>query len=260
MDLCSVPRQFSLYILCKCLVLSGDTALPLYIPTTWAGFSLTASSMLSNIILVGNFSLSGYSPEIIYFEFTGGFKTDLLDTDKALTSLYNACVVAGPSKCAIYENNTELVRARVNKILNDVHLAPVSVYNNTDASQITFGVVDYSLAVSQIVQTLYWPYATGPILAKSLVELERGNGNPIYANSITSTIDSLALDTCQNNQPFQAGNVDVAAPIFCGDALVNTTRSLEEAYADYLAVLQVSKFISAYYTRLPAVCTCVASS
>jgi hypothetical protein len=184
-------------------------------------------------------------------------QTTLLDTDEALTSLYDACAAAGPSKCAIYENSTDLVRARVNKILNDIHLAPVPVYNNTDLSQITFGVVDYSLVALQLFQTLYWPYATGPMLAESLAALERGNGSPIYANSLTSIINSWVLDTYQNDQPFQVGIIDVSAPIFCGDALVNTTRSLEEAYAEYLAVAKESSLAPAWYTILPGICKCV---
>lgn len=184
-------------------------------------------------------------------------QTTLLDTDNALTSVYDACVAAGPKKCAIYENSTELVRARVNKILNDVHLAPVPVYNNTDLSQITFGVVDYSLVALQLFQALYWPYANSPTLADSLAELEKGNGSPIYANSLTSIVNSWALDTCQNDQPFQADLVDVTSPILCGDALVNTTRSLEDAYSDYLAVLKGSSLTPAWYTLLLGACTCV---
>ena len=59
---------------------------------------------------------------------TGNDTSTLLDTDSALASIYDACVEARPSLCAIYKNSADLIRARVDKLINDVHIAPVPLF------------------------------------------------------------------------------------------------------------------------------------
>ncbi|EKM51090.1 uncharacterized protein PHACADRAFT_263055 [Phanerochaete carnosa HHB-10118-sp] len=180
--------------------------------------------------------------------------SSLLDTDAGLTTIYEACVAAGPSLCAVWENSTDLVRARVDNAINAVHIAPLPLFNDTNSSAITFAVVDYSLVVQNLFQAIYMPFSDAPVAAEAIVALEQGNGSLIYQGSIESAID--ALDTCASDgQPFVAGILDTVTPILCGDSIASKHRSFEQARADYEAMLGMSSLATEWYPITSGTCT-----
>ena len=187
---------------------------------------------------------------------SGNWSASLLDSDKAFTSVLEACVEAGPSLCPIYENTTDLVSARVDKIINDVQILPVPVYNYTGPSTVIFGQVDYTVLMGQLFQTAYGPYSMGNIIAAGLVELEQGvSGDIIYSGSITSQEEQLATCTFNSSQPFVAGLAEVTSAIACGDVLINTTRTFAEAKDDYDENVGVSRFAPDLYSILAGTCS-----
>lgn len=172
----------------------------------------------------------------------------LVDSDKALNSIYEACVAAGPSLCAIYENTTERIAARINKLINDVRLAPVPFVNDTDPSSLTFGVVDYGVLIDQLSLVTYLPYSHAPFVAEALVQLERGSGSAIFQGSNTQSVDALSTCSFNASQPFVAGLLDVELAITCGDQLVLSVLTLEESRARYQELLKQSPlFAPAFY-------------
>lgn len=185
---------------------------------------------------------------------SGDWSSALLNTEASLTAFYAACVEAGPSKCAIYENTTDLIRARVDKIINDVHVHPLPVYNDTNPAAITFGVTDYTLVVTQLLQLLYTPFQSGPAGAKALVALEQGDGSQLYRGSDESIIG--ALDTCNYNTSvlFPTNIIEQTDAIVCGDILVNKTRTIQEARKDYEKMLNLSAFGTTWYPLSQALC------
>lgn len=171
----------------------------------------------------------------------------MLDTDNALTAYYAACVEAGPSLCAIYEDSVDKIRARVDKLIAQIRIAPVPMYVDTNLSAISFGVVDSSTVLQQLFSTLYEPFSSGPRFAGALAALERGDGSLIFPGSDASAFE--ALDTCNfdPSQPFVSPFIDLIAPIKCGDSLVNGTQTLAQSSAAYADMLSVSPFASVWF-------------
>ena len=183
----------------------------------------------------------------------------MLDTDAALTALYDACVAAGPTLCALHANTTALVRARVDALLAAVHVAPAAVYTPaTPTAPADFGAVDYSAAVGLLLQALEFPYSTGPGIAQALAALERGNATAVYADSDAGAIASLRLEVCPGpapGEPYQAGVLDISVPITCGDGPADMDRSLGAARRAYEEMLSLSSFANAWYGVVEEPCS-----
>ncbi|GJE95991.1 alpha/beta hydrolase [Phanerochaete sordida] len=167
--------------------------------------------------------------------------SSLLDTTAALTSVYDACVAAGPSNCALWENTTSAVAARVSRILTQLHAAPLTIFNATSPTNVTFATVDYTAAHEAFFQTVYFPYGNGPAFADAFVGLENGNASLLYEALGIPAVDPT--DLCATpERPLVIGSVDVMAPILCGDALVDRRGTFERAQADYAIVRNLSEF------------------
>ena len=161
---------------------------------------------------------------------------------------------AGPDLCPIYENSTELVRARIGKLIDRVHLEPASFYNDSDPTQITFGIVDYTAVTIDLLGMLYDPYDDAPTFAQGVAQLEQGNASLAYDGPSlenTLTAESCSVDP---SQPFVANSLDTEIPISCGDALVNQLKTFQQAFVSYQDMLKVSPFGSSWYNGLGGAC------
>lgn len=96
----------------------------------------------------------------------------LLDTDTVLTASYDACAAARPaSLCAIWASETALVRARVDRLLESLHGAPLAAFN---ASPAAFrGRRRRRRARVQLVRGLYGLCRAGAVVAERVVLLAR---------------------------------------------------------------------------------------
>ncbi|GJE95986.1 alpha/beta hydrolase [Phanerochaete sordida] len=170
--------------------------------------------------------------------YTGNDTASLATSDAALASLWESCVAAGPTNCALYENSTELIAARVNKLIADVHVAPVPIYSDADPSAISFGVLDYTTLVQVLYQTTYFPYSHASSFASALVALEAGNASAVFAGSDTQAVDALSTCAFDTSKPYVANIMDVELAIACGDALnpnVSTVQQAKELYGEIVA-------------------------
>ena len=179
-----------------------------------------------------------------------------------MTSIYESCVEAGPSLCAIYENSTDLIRARVDKLINDVHIAPVPLINDTDPTASTFGVVDYTVLVQQLFQLTYFPYSHAPGTAEGIAQLEQGNGTLIFQDSSTQLVDdSLATCEAEPGEQFAPGLLDITAAVLCGDILGSSSRTFQQARDNYQSFVDLSPlFATGWYDVTYGACTYVSYS
>ena len=129
------------------------------------------------------------------------------------------------------------------------------MFNDTDPSATSFGIVDYSLVVQNLDQALRMPFQLAPVAAQAIADLERGNGSLIYQGSIESAIDAFSTTSSDPDVPFVANLLDTVIPILCGDSLVNRSRTLEGAREDYDAMLKQSPLATSWYPTAPGLCT-----
>ncbi|GJE96012.1 alpha/beta hydrolase [Phanerochaete sordida] len=203
---------------------------------------------------VGRFVIDGVGDAHQYYYGLGTTDPNsLLHTDAALTSIYDACVAAGPTLCPIWQNSTALVRARVNRLLDEVHLAPVPLYNASDPVT-PFGILDYATVFEAVFQMIYFPYSTGTSTAAALVALEQGNGVPLYTGSTASAIDIVGGTCAPPPGPFVVGFTELIASITCGDAVVDKRRTLAQTRADYAVTRRTSPFAAAWWAPLFGTC------
>ncbi|GJE96013.1 alpha/beta hydrolase [Phanerochaete sordida] len=201
---------------------------------------------------VGRLAIDGVVNAHEWYQGNDFTKGSLTDTDAALEDIYTACVAAGPSACPIFETTPALVRARVNRLIESVHVAPVPIFN--DSVTPPFAVADYTLVVSQLLGAVGTPYGGALQVAEAVVALENGDGAPMFAGSTQELLASL--DTCSaTDGPFAVGSIDVEAPIICGDSMVNTVKTLEEARQEFEGMLKMSDLATAWYPTTQGPCT-----
>ncbi|EJC99937.1 alpha/beta-hydrolase [Fomitiporia mediterranea MF3/22] len=184
---------------------------------------------------VGRIALDGVVNSWDYYK--GNATSWLLDADKCFTSILDACVQAGPKLCPLYEKCTNLVLARVNRIVDKLRMTPVPVFNQTAFDS---GLVDSATVQKQIFQALYSPYNEGAALVAALAALEQGNGSAIYQGSFQDqTQQLLEEDTPPQTNGTSASGSETFRAIFCGDKVSDdpgTVDDLREAYRETLAV------------------------
>ncbi|GJE95989.1 alpha/beta hydrolase [Phanerochaete sordida] len=167
----------------------------------------------------------------------------LSSTDAALESIYSACLAAGPSLCAIYENSTALIHARVHKLVMSLRTNPIPVVSDAPGVPTLFGVVDYGVIVQQLLETLYNPYTTWPTAADALVQLEQGNATAVWASSMMAMFKGLGGAP---PGPFK-GPLDAKTAIECGDILGRVNVTFEQAHEQYEAAVNVSARFAPYW-------------
>lgn len=165
--------------------------------------------------------------------------------------IYQACVVAGPSKCPIHEETAFLVKARVDRLLDQVKSEPLASYDSTVPGG-AYGVVDYTIVRTSMFGALYGPHVFGANLTKAFAALERGNASEFYANSAIKLYDELIRCDCSasGESPLaSAGSVDVLAAISCGDAIGNRNESFESVRSAYEEMANTSSFAGNWPAR-----------
>ncbi|GJE96257.1 alpha/beta hydrolase [Phanerochaete sordida] len=116
--------------------------------------------------------------------YAGSWSNNLIDTDTALRMILDACVAAGPTKCALYESTTDKVHARLTSIFDNLKKQPLPIYNSTSGRE--YGLVDYKLVRTALFMLLYSPNGGTNISAdypaqnflNALAHVEKGDGLP----------------------------------------------------------------------------------
>ncbi|KAI5122028.1 hypothetical protein M0805_008019 [Coniferiporia weirii] len=181
------------------------------------------------------------------------WSNNLRDTDAALLDIFQSCVEAGPAKCALFENSTALVQARVDRILNGLRTQPVMVYDpSPEPYGDTYGTVDFSLAKYVVFSVLYRTHAIGAHLVDALAALERGNGSAVYALSQRRGLDALMACDCatpgEQGETAPSGGREAGVSIACGD-VVGGHESLDELRLGYEEMAETSTFADTWLSR-----------
>ena len=118
-----------------------------------------------------------------YMLFSDVWTSHLTDTDNTLISICEACVSAGPQRCALYEPTAERVLARVNTLLEKLKSSPIAVYNASSASK--YGVLDYRAVKFALFQMLYTPYhGRAAVIARGITAAEKGDGRLLFESML----------------------------------------------------------------------------
>lgn len=178
----------------------------------------------------------------------GKYAHDLQDTDKALLSIYQACVDAGPSICPIFETSTDKISARVDTLLESLKIEPISFYNETSGE---YGSLDYSAAKGAIFTVLYTPHQNGAALTVALALAEQGEGQPLFTLSGRVAANSDYVCSCSEtpSTPFADGYENTLA-IACGDSgpFNGTLDDMKALYAEMAQDSQFAELWTIYLT------------
>jgi len=190
--------------------------------------------------------------------YSGLWSNNLRDTDADLLDFYSACVDAGPSKCPIHENSTSLVKERIDNLLTKLKIAPVPLYETLSVhgsgrfQNAYYDVVDYTMVKQVIFAILYQTHSLGAYLANALAELERGNGEMIWAMSMKHAAEMLMTCDCpvDGESPVPPrGLFEATLSIGCGDVVEPLNESLEELREAYEEMAKTSMFADGWFIR-----------
>ncbi|KAJ7755225.1 TAP-like protein-domain-containing protein [Mycena metata] len=125
---------------------------------------------------VGRLVIDGVVDSENYFAVE--WSNNLIDTDKTWMTFVNGCVAAGPKGCAFFAPTAAEILENVDKLYASLRARPIPV--RTDVS---FGLVDYSLLRRTIFTALYSPYGRFAPLAQALADLSAGNATALFKMS-----------------------------------------------------------------------------
>ncbi|KAI0418993.1 hypothetical protein F5X98DRAFT_88189 [Xylaria grammica] len=148
----------------------------------------------------------------------------LRDTDKVLDAFYDFCHEAGPGACALYADTPELIRRRMENLLEKIRKHPVLV--TPDRSSATTDNMPQLITWSHIRRStatvLYQPLLRFKTYATVLAALESGDGRPFYSlysilypdeESSVCSIETISPDIPR----LEGGNGDAFPAIQCSD-------------------------------------------
>jgi len=155
----------------------------------------------------------------------------LLDNERAMTSFYTYCALAGPDQCELAAPNSSIqaIKARVDSILRSLHHRPLPVHSKNGPEIIT-----YTDLRNMIFLSLYAPVPQFPTVAQILSALEHGNGTIL--EDWASTFHSKHVYACPIDNLFH-DPIDPEMMILCGDG-EHATHSTITDFEQHWQLLQ----------------------
>jgi hypothetical protein len=174
------------------------------------------------------------------------------DTDKVLDYFYAKCAEAGPQECSLYEKTPDAIKARVEKIFDDLKSKPLPVVIG-DGPQ-DYGIVDYGMVQNAVANFLYFPFSIGgPNASAIFTSLEQGDGSLVYA----SLLDPSQVSQCSCDGSSSQEDIDQLSgvAILCsdGDPVNDTLSELQQWFENNL---KISTFADVWTQRV--ICAYVA--
>jgi len=184
---------------------------------------------------VGRIILDGVMDSEVYY--TGKWDENVAQSDEAVGSFFTYCHLAGPDKCAVYSNSTELIKARLDSVIADVRKNPVQV---SDPAFVEFPtIVTYEILNFVLLSVLYAPSQYFPMFAQIFADLERRNG------SLIATVLPRAKATADS----------VGAMILCMDAVGRYNLSTPELWEAHVErVVAKSSYIGDSWASISLIC------
>ncbi|KAJ6562149.1 Alpha/Beta hydrolase protein [Mycena capillaripes] len=141
---------------------------------------------------------------------TANFTGSLTDTDKTLQSFFDGCAAAGPDGCAFYAPTAAEIAANLTALTESLRAQPFPVLTD-----ISHGIVDYSLLRAYLFTALFTPYNSFVALAQGLADLAAGNATTLYA---ASQIPAFECDCGAPGVPLTDNMYEAAVTMLCNDA------------------------------------------
>ncbi|KAJ6541006.1 TAP-like protein-domain-containing protein [Mycena vulgaris] len=170
---------------------------------------------------IGRFVIDGVADSESYF--ANEWDDDLIDADKVWSSFLDGCVAAGPQGCPFYSPTAAEISENVDRLYASLRERPIPV--RTD---ISFGLVDYSMLRRVIFSSLYSPYATFPALAQALADLSTGNATALFNMSRRPPFQC----SCDESEYRFESVGDATFGVMCNDA-TQISREYEDSISHY---------------------------
>ncbi|TGJ78896.1 hypothetical protein E0Z10_g9869 [Xylaria hypoxylon] len=174
----------------------------------------------------------------------------LRDTDKVMNAFYDFCFKAGPGGCDLYADTPELIRQRIENLLEKIRKHPILVI--ADGSFPTIGpnmpqLITWSHIRRLTSAALYRPIFLFKKYATVMAALETGDGRPFYSlnNNLYSSQGPppsiCSVETLPPGVPrLEEGNNEAFPAIMCSD-LPPINQTVEE-FVDFAQQLsEISK-------------------
>ena len=110
------------------------------------------------------------------FSITAGWLTNLVDTEKTLSTFFEGCVDAGPDRCPFYAPEPEDIRRNLTTLFDRLREVPMPVQTTR-----AYGIVDYGTLRSAVFSSLYTPYTAFLPLAQALKQLAAGDASALVS-------------------------------------------------------------------------------
>lgn len=157
--------------------------------------------------------------------------------------MLQACVNAGPEKCALFEPTANQVHARLTKILENLKRKPVAVLASSGVGpSIDYGIVDYKSARTLLFMFLYSPYSgMAPTLMSAFRALEDGKGGSLW-NLIAPSQPPFSC-SCKPKAP-TIETPEAVLAIACGDGVPveDTVEELEKGFYEQSKQTEFAEF------------------
>ena len=132
----------------------------------------------------------------------------------------------------------------MNKLIDNAHVNPIVVFDDSDPDNIVFGNVDDTAIKLTLLAMLYRPYDLASDYLEGLAALEQGNGSYIYSispeKSYADLLSNSSSSSAQSSsQPYVADAGEIQTAIACGDIVnagATTLQELQEAYDEMLSI------------------------
>ncbi|KAJ7499676.1 hypothetical protein FB451DRAFT_1385359 [Mycena latifolia] len=147
------------------------------------------------------------------------------DADKVWSAFVGGCIAGGPEGCPSFSPTAAEISENVETlyVYASFRDRPIPVRTN-----VSFGLVDYSMLRRAILRSLYFPYATFPVLTQALADLYAGNATALFKISEQPPFECV----CDASE-YQFESVGEAGfGVLCNDAK-QISRTYEDTVAHY---------------------------
>ncbi|KAK6981586.1 Abhydrolase-4 domain-containing protein [Favolaschia claudopus] len=202
---------------------------------------------------IGRMAIDGVLDADDYY--SAEYLTPFLDIDKTWQTFLDGCVAAGPDACALYEQNTTAIQAKIDALERQLLTRPVPAIVDASSSTPAYHAVDYSLLRLTMFDALYKPYKLFQPLASALHDLiSSGNASALYKMSVGGS-GSPPLYACPANSNSSvedqfASVIDAGIAVICNDGK-SIGADYEDVKKNYEALCATSSWCDVFSMRMP---------
>lgn len=191
----------------------------------------------------------------------------IVDLEKVHTKFYESCHTAGPSKCPLYEETVDLIRDKVDALLESLRFSPMPIWNSTiphrKAQLLT--LADLKAAM---FSALYKPYREFEHLAEILHGLTQSPPNMTLASEIIQSIrdphdpfEPVSMKPTNNSwdnafpERSSKNSLDNSRIVLCTDGESVNDWTVDDLRSHISELTAISPLIGASWAAMITTCT-----